>query len=251
MINVNNTEKFKKICEKLNKMGIKKTSIIGLALIIMLTNCSSVKKQTKSETSDNKRYSLEQMQERITRLATKYSFLEEAIKEAEAAAKKKEPTTEEKIATILERENITEEQLDEIIATVYGEAAANSYDDAYAVINTFYNRTLSKKWVSYVSSLTNSGSGNSIYAQITLKNQSSVYTSGAYKKYLGLTEGPIYDAVIDFLYSLESMHDYLSFYASFGEIDNSEQFVENGNLYYSELEESDRIEKQMTLTREK
>ncbi len=250
MIKVNNSEIFKKICERLNKLGVKKTSIIGLALIIMLTNCGSVKKQIKSVSSENKKYSLEQMQERILRLATSYSFLEEAMKEAEEK-ESKELTNDDKIAIILEQDGLTLEQFDEIVATVYGEAAANSYEDAYAVINTFYNRTLSKKWVYEVLKVTGEDNGNNIYQQITLVNQSSVYTSGLYKKYLGIKEGPIYQAVIDFLYSLESMHDYLSFYASFGDISNSEQFVEKGNLYYSELEESDRIEKQMTLTREK
>lgn len=163
----------------------------------------------------------------------------------------KVPTEEEKIATILERENITREQLDVIIATVMGEAAPGSYLDAYAVINTFYNRKLSNKWINEVYRVTEEDVGNNIYEQITLINQSEVYTSGRYKEFLGLSEGYAYEATIDFLYTLDSMHDYLCFFASYGDKEGREQFVEGGNLYYSLLEEEDRVESVTRLTLER
>lgn len=161
-----------------------------------------------------------------------------------------ELTNEEKLAIILERENLTSSQFAEILATVIGEAEANSYDDAYAVINTFYNRKISKTWIEEVLRVTGVDNGDNLYAQITLENQSSVYTSGSYKLYLGITDVPAYQAVIDFLYTLESKHNYLNFYASYGTINNSVQFSENGNWYYNAMPEEDRVEEDVvTLVR--
>ena len=160
-----------------------------------------------------------------------------------------ELTNREKVSKILTMYNLTQEQFDIIVAIVMGEAATNSYEDAYAVINTFYNRTLSKTWVNEVNKVTGVDNGNNIYAQITLANQSTVYTSGLYEEYLGITDGPVYQAVIDFLYEQKIMHDYLSFHANVGEIEGSEQFVSDGNLYYSKLMADDRVDDTLTLVR--
>ena len=80
-----------------------------------------------------------------------------------------ELTNREKVSKILTMYNLTQEQFDIIVAIVMGEAATNSYEDAYAVINTFYNRTLSKTWVNEVNKVTGVDNGNNIYAQITLR----------------------------------------------------------------------------------
>ena len=53
-------------------------------------------------------------------------------------------TKEDKIKYILEKYNLTNEQFKILSAIVLSEAQANSYDDAYAVINTIYNRIHSK-----------------------------------------------------------------------------------------------------------
>ena len=150
----------------------------------------------------------------------------------------------------LERENITREQLDVIIATVKGEAAADSYEDAYAVINTFYNRTISKTWINEMIRATGEDKGRNLYEQITLINQSEVYTSGRYKEFLGTNDGPVYQAVIDFLYTLDRKHDYLCFFASYGDIPDSVQFVPGGNWYYSLMPSEDKVQ-ELTLVREK
>ena len=160
-----------------------------------------------------------------------------------------ELTNREKVSKILTMYNLTQEQFDVIVAVIIGEAAANSYEDAYAVINTFYNRTISKTWVNEVNKVTGEDNGNNIYAQITLANQSAVYTSGLYENYLGITDVPAYQAVIDFLYEQKIMHDYLSFHANVGEIEGSEQFVSDGNLYYSKLMADDRVDDTLTLVR--
>lgn len=236
--------KDKKIIELLKffkEKGLKKTACIGLALFILLnTSCLS--------TSDKKSNNIGKETKKI--FSSKVMPLSYAYEDYEEKVSSPSITNEEKIAEICQKENITQEQFAEIVATVIGEAAANSYDDAYAVINTFYNRKISKRWINEVLRVTGIDNGDNLYAQITLINQSSVYTSGAYKLYLGITDVPAYQAVIDFLYTLEPMHDYLCFYASFGNIPDSEQFAENGNWYYSLMPSEDRVE-ELALVREK
>lgn len=230
-----------KILKFLKDKGFNRTTCVAMALVILMTS-GSYRKSIEVKEDRTNRYNLEE----ISKVAMKTSESVSAIASNLAI---KEPTNEEKIAVILERENITREQLDIIIATVMGEAAPGSYEDAYAVINAFYNRKTSKRWINEVLRVTGEDHGDNIYEQITLINQSEVYTSGSYKKYLGLTEGYAYQATIDFLYSLEPMHDYLCFFASYGDKEGRVQFVPGGNLYYSQLQADDRVETVQVLVR--
>lgn len=225
-----NDEKVIKLLETLRSAGLKKSTCLTLALLFLM-NSSSALELNNRNTQINDFINMPKIESLVYAGETKMAVIDVMLKE---------PTDEEKIATILERENITREQLDVIIATVMGEAAPGSYLDAYAVINTFYNRKISKKWQNEVYKATGENKGDNIYEQITLINQSEVYTSGRYKEFLGLSEGYAYEATIDFLYSLDSMHDYLCFFASYGSREDREQFVDGGNLYYSVLEPEDR-----------
>lgn len=239
MIYVNYDEKVINLLKKLKAKGLKRSSCLAIAVIIMTnggstTNLNSKNVQELNETS----------QYEVTSIAKTTSKAGEIAVEIP-----KEPTNEEKIAEILARENITREQFDEIVATVIGEAAPGSYEDAYAVINTFYNRKISKIWINEVLKVTDIDNGDNLYAQITLINQSEVYTSGRYKEFLGVTDVPAYQATIDFLYTLEPMHNYLCFFASYGDKEGREQFVDGGNLYYSVLLDEDRVAPPTTLTR--
>ncbi len=214
-----------KLLKYFKDKGFKKATCISLTILMLINTKYSVatyNANAKSLSKDNDKT--------ISDIVT---YKEKSIQTSNI-------TNEEKINIILERENLTKEEFAEIVATVIGEAAPDSYTDAYAVINTFYNRKLSEKWINEVLKITGIDNGDNLYAQITLKNQSSVYSSGLYKEFLGITDVPAYQAVIDFLYSLESMHDYLCFYASFGSKENKEQFVDGGNLYYSLLTSEDR-----------
>lgn len=244
MITVQNDEKIKQILTFLKDKGLKRTAILGLALIFLVNSSSAVE-------LDNKNFK-EIKNARVEEFGNFKPTVDEFVEmpETEKITKPKILTNEEKISVILERENITREQFDIIVATVIGEAAPNSYDDAYAVINTFYNRKTSKVWINEMLRATGVDNGDNLYAQITLDNQSTVYTSGGYLKFLGITDVPGYQAVIDFLYTLESMHEFLCFYASFGDIPDSVQFVEGGNWYYSKMLESDRVE-EVKLVRER
>ena len=61
-------------------------------------------------------------------------------------------TKEDKIDYILNKYNLTKNEFNTLTAIVLSEAQSNSYEDAYAVINTIYNRTHAKNWVRSCSS---------------------------------------------------------------------------------------------------
>ena len=157
-----------------------------------------------------------------------------------ASANVIERTNEEKVEDILVKYNLTQYQFNVIVAVVMAEAGPDCYDDAYAVINTIYNRTISKNWAYSIKN------GTNLYNQVIRSGQFSVYGSGIYKKYLNNTTYAAYQAVIDFLDSEIRIHDYLSFKANFVKI-NGEQLFENGNIYHNLMQEEDLISEDYTL----
>lgn len=148
---------------------------------------------------------------------------------------------EDKIISILERYKLTREQFNILSAIVLSESDKNSYEDTYAVINTIYNRTHSKSWVKSVSNRYGKNNGNNLYYQAISPNQFVVYEHGTYKKNLNNTNCIGYDAIIDFLYTEKVMHNYLSFRSNNIKMKNSESFSKNGNNYFNELLENNRI----------
>lgn len=150
---------------------------------------------------------------------------------------------DEKIEKILERFGLSDIELNIIIACVKAESKWGSYEDAYAVINTIYNRTLSPAWVR--------SHGTSLFKQCTAPGQFVVYEEGIYKQYLNLDRNdPCFKAIIDFLYTQESMHNYLSFRSNESPAEGRVQFVENGNRYFSVLKEEERLEEQPSIQEE-
>lgn len=150
-------------------------------------------------------------------------------------------TKEDKIDTILEKYNLSKEEFRVLSAIVLSEAEGNSYDDAYAVINTIYNRTHAKNWVRSVNGHFGKGKGNNLYYQAISPGQFTVYKSGSYKRHLNDTKSVGYDAIIDFLYSEDIMHNYLSFRSHSIKIKGSESYSKHGNNYFSVLNEKNRI----------
>lgn len=150
-------------------------------------------------------------------------------------------TEEEKKDYILERYNLTDYEFEVIVGIVLSEAQANSYDDAYAVINTIYNRTQSKRWVKYISNMYGDNKGTSLYYQAIAPNQFTVYKSGRYKKNMNNTKSKGYAAIIDFLYTEDALHNYLSFRSNYIKIKGSVAFSSKGNNYFNELKEENRI----------
>jgi len=150
-------------------------------------------------------------------------------------------TKEDKIDYILEQYNLTEYQFKVLCGVVLSEAQANSYEDAYAVINTIYNRTQSKSWVKFINNRYGKDRGKSLYYQVIAPSQFTVYQSGRYKKNMNITTSPGYEAIIDFLYTEDLIHNYLSFRSHNIKIKNSESFSNKGNNYFNILKDENRI----------
>jgi len=155
-----------------------------------------------------------------------------------------ELSNKEKVAYILEEYNLSQEQFDVLCAIVISEAWVDSYEDAYAVINTIYNRTISKKWVDWIDKNVGENTGVNLYYQATFPDQFVVYQDGVYKRNMGRNDGPAYDAIIDFLMTKELKHDYLAFRANYCDVEGF-KFDEKGNIYFDVLEEEDRIANNM------
>lgn len=152
------------------------------------------------------------------------------------------------VEKILEMYNLTEEEFNIICAIAMTESKTGSYEDTYAVINTIYNRTISKTWIDWISDVHGKDVGRSLYYQAITPGQFVVYENGRYKMNLGIREGDSYQAVIDFLLTKELKHDYLSFKSSDTDLRNYEQFVVGGNKYHNRMLEEDRIlEDEITL----
>ncbi len=228
---IKNKEKLKAIKEIMAKYGLKTTSSALLATCILLTNVSSEGlSKEKTETSSKQA-------PHIGETLIKKLIKEEQTKINDALVYV-EPTYEEKIATILSTYNLTLEQLDICCAITIAEACddGNNYAEATNVINTAYNRIISKTWVTCF--------GDNIYDQLTAPNQFIVYQNGRYKKYLGRTDLPGYQAVIDFLSNTNDNkpHNYLAFRSNQTEVAGSIMLVEGGNNYFSKLNKEDALE---------
>lgn len=170
---------------------------------------------------------------------------EEVVETTEEIYKETIPvelSNEEKLKIILENYNLTEEEFNIVCAIAMTEAKVNSYEDTYCVINTIYNRTLSKLWHIDINRIYGEDSGYSLYYQAIAPNQFVVYQNGRYLQYLGVREGDSYQAVIDFLYTQEIKHDFVCFRASNCNVPGSIQFVPGGNNYFDALKLEDRID---------
>lgn len=150
-----------------------------------------------------------------------------------------ENVAETEVQQILNKFNLTKDQFDTLVAIVLSEAKSNSYEDAYAVINTIYNRTISSRWVNYINGLLGNGTGTNLYYQSICPNQFVVYENGSYFNFLynDNSNEPGYRAIIDFLTTGEKMHNFLSFVASDCGDSECTQFVSGGNCYYNELDD--------------
>ena len=149
-------------------------------------------------------------------------------------------TDNDKLNYILKTYNLSKDEFNVLCAIVLSEAASN-YEDAYAVINTIYNRTHAKNWVRSVNGKFGKGKGTSLYYQAISPGQFTVYASGSYKRHLNETKSVGYSAIIDFLYTEDIMHNYLSFRSHSIKVKGSESFSKNGNNYFNTLTEKNRV----------
>lgn len=229
---------FAKISKKFTEKGIK-LSAYTLIAYILLSNCEVDSNLIKgaefvSLMSDCKSTSMQnsEIQDSITEIIKKIP------------RKNVELSNLDKINIILSKYHLTRNQFDVLAAIVLAEAKANSYEDAYCVINTIYNRTISATWRSYVDSIFGENCGENLYYQATCSGQFVVYESNIYQSFLNVTDLDGYQAVIDFLFTENLKHNFLSFVANGSNSSGCFQFVSNGNLYYNELSGDDKISQQ-------
>ena len=102
---------------------------------------------------------------------------------------------------ILQKYNLTLEQFNVIKGIVIAESQWHSYEDAYAVINTLFNRINSSVWVDYINRVVGANNGVSLYGQGICPGQFTVYASGKYVKYMNESPNtnPGVRAIYDFL----------------------------------------------------
>lgn len=224
-----------------NKRNVVKIASLFLTAILLMNLYGKVLKANNDPINTNY-IGVEIQDDEVSNIenVVAYNFNDE-IKPEEEIVITKEPTNEEKLAMILENYNLTEEEFNVVCAIAMTESKTDSYDDTYCVINTIYNRTLSKLWHIDTEKIFGEGSGYSLFYQAISPTQFVVYEEGRYLQYLGVREGPCFQAVIDFLYTKNIKHDYLSFRASNCEVSGSVQFVPNGNKYFNPLQLEDRI----------
>lgn len=227
---LNDEKKIREIRNVLIKNGIKVSSSMILSVIVLLTSASSNYEKSTNNNNLGISYSTG------AKFAKRPSNIEKTSIERELVCM---PLTyEEKVNRILSLYNLTMEQLDVCCAIACAEAngEGSNYDEARNVINTAYNRIISKRWVSSL--------GNNIYEQLTAPNQFVVYQNGNYKKFLGRTDLVGYQAVIDFLSNTSGCdcHNYLSFRANGIKVDGSVMLVKGGNNYFNILTDDDKLE---------
>jgi len=151
-------------------------------------------------------------------------------------------TNEEKVMRICKKYKITEEEFRILAAVVMAECKRNNYTDAYAVINTIFNRAISYRWLNSVTGNLNIDPEEvNIYHQVINPNQFETYSNKMYLDFLDVKEGDAYQAIIDFLYDGDIMHNYLYFLSASHTDFYREQFVDGGNNYSGTLKPEDTI----------
>ena len=179
----------------------------------------------------------EELEEVKEVIPTREGYLDEEISAFPRYATReiKELDNETIIENILREYDLTRYQFDVIVGIVLAEAKACSYDDAYGVINTIGNRTNSITWSTYFTN------GENLYIQAVAPGQFAVYEEGKYLNYLGCYDEAGYQAIIDYLTSGITIHDYLSFKSADSYVANSIQLVAGGNRYHGLMTEDDRL----------
>ena len=142
---------------------------------------------------------------------------------------------------VLKKHGLDNNMYNVVASIVASESKTGSYNDAYAVINVIYNRTISRRWNNHVSNVFGKNAGNNIYYQAIAPNQFTVYSSGSYNRYMNNIPKNVNEAMIDFLYSLDTMHNYLSFRSSGYKGAEAVSFDEGGNKYFNQIADNDLI----------
>lgn len=143
----------------------------------------------------------------------------------------REPIVDASVEAILAEYNLTVDEFYTVVAVVAAEGGG-SYVDAYAVINTIYNRANCQRWINAGNNI--GLDGTSLYTQVILPSQFSVYASGSYLNHMYETGTNAYNATVTLLSTRDRMHAFMSFRSSNSGASGT-QFIEGGNIYFSNI----------------
>ncbi len=228
-----NSKKLEEIKRIAQKYGVRLTSSVVLSIVMLLASGSAYQND-----QDMKSVDLEITDDTfITKSIDKLgAFSTVALNLKINFEEVRELTWDEKIEIILDKFELSREQLDVCCAIACAEANGEgmNYEEAVNVICTAYNRIISAAWVNSL--------GDNLYGQMTAPGQFVVYENGNYLRFLGRIDLVGYQAVIDFLSNQCELkgHNYLSFRSNDSNIDG-EELVKGGNLYFNELSDEDRL----------
>ena len=121
-----------------------------------------------------------------------------------------------------------------------------TYEEAYCVSNTIYNRIHSISSINYVNAVFGMNVGKSLFYQAVCPDQFVVYQNGRYYEFYNVLSGPVFRGIIDMLISEIPRHNYLQFLANETNA-QGEIFTDRGNKYFTVLQENDRLVEKSTL----
>ena len=149
------------------------------------------------------------------------------------------------ISYICDRYNITYDEFKIVSAIIMAEGN-RTYEEAYCVTNTIYNRINSISSINYVNAVFGMNVGKSLFYQSVCPDQFVVYQNGRYYEFYNVLSGSVFRGIIDMLISEIPRHNYLQFLANETNA-QGEIFTDRGNKYFTVLQENDRLVEKSTL----
>ena len=143
------------------------------------------------------------------------------------------------ISYICDRYNITYDEFKIVSAIIMAEGN-HTYEEAYCVANTIYNRIHSISSINYVNAVFGMDVGKSLFYQAVCPNQFVVYQNGRYYEFYNVLSGSVFRGIIDMLITEIPRHNYLQFLANETDV-QGQMFTEKGNRYFTVLQENNRL----------
>lgn len=227
-------EHIEKIALALKSKGFKNTTCVSMALIMAFGLIKGSIEYNKHVKALGKDVTID-YEEIKTELQGYYNkSKQEKVKEEVVTASSYDNEVESKYTDVIEDETKPIYIEAEVTRVEPEEKELTNEEKIAYILNALYNRTWSKRWVGYIEGLMNCDTGRNLYTQATALSQFEVYTNGGYLQFLNNSSDLVgYQAVIDMLYSQESHHNFMSFYADPNE--------PNGTHFHDVLTDEDRI----------
>ena len=159
---------------------------------------------------------------------------------------------EDKIEFVKSDKNLTDSQLDEVMATLVceGQGGGNKYVDVFAAATTALNHTQYQVWIDSIVRVRGEELGHTLYGHTCYVPQFQPYQSNVFYSFLGKRDIVGYYAALDVFYINSVyglvMHNYTEFRGSWVDIDYKMQYVAGGNKFLHEMRPEDRIQNELT-----